>query len=829
MALIATSATPDTPPEVLNLRRAWAQRRFQVIDWYERGLSVGAFIECPHADGHTTATRRQDTIVYLKGGVHIRCLHASCRDQLDALTPVIRHEVEQLETEAGIVPQPVTTDQQAARQQLDRQEQSDEAMRRAAAAALPAIVERYRIDVASFIKTSPAPIAPVPAEHFRQHLSLFQPGDIIWLGTETDSCGDDADDNRKRVCSRHFRSVANWLTDAHVAPFPFTTVSIFNAGAYHRGSTTIADTPYFVLESDKLTEVEALAVIRWLQNFLNLRAVLHSGGKSIHAWTDAPTDEQLRELEIVLPALGMDVKMFNQAQPCRVAGYLRRHDDGRQVWQRLYWLNTEKSTAASSSLPSQWLNGNVTGGAGTVTTVTTGMTDATEAKRQRVGKIWTARELYDAELPPVRWLVEEVFPQGLILLCSAPKIGKTILTIRLAIEIARGGRAFDKIPVEQGEIFILSLENSANELQELLSKMLAEGEATDLIKIRTLTEGWLNFGTGGLEMLVDYLDLNPGTRAVVIDTWQRVKPAAKKNLNAYESDTAILGPLQQLAKQRGISIILIHHLRKEPSPADVFAEISGSVGSFAVVDCAAVIKRQRMESTATLHLTGRFAAERSLAMQYDQTTLTWVYLGDAAEFAGNEKKQAILDVLREAGVPMSPQEIYDRLRVKNPAGVMPKNTVKSYLLRMSKQSPPFVISVGKGRYALPDPTMPTGAHLGSAAGNVTVKDEQTSAPAAPAESNILQSGNFDGRNNLNPSAPVAPGAPATGTTGASGCNVNAPAEPSAEQGLNGNGCNGCMDKPVAPPTLACNDDCMCWLELPDGEHHANCHNKKEKS
>ena len=79
-----------------------------------------------------------------------------------------------------------------------------------------------------------------------------------------------------------------------------------------------------------------LSVTGWCRNFMSLRAVVDTGGKSLHAWFDFPPDSALSELRIILPELGCDPAMFKAAQPCRIAGGWRQE---KQRWQRFIWLN----------------------------------------------------------------------------------------------------------------------------------------------------------------------------------------------------------------------------------------------------------------------------------------------------------------------------------------------------------------------------------------------------------------------------------------------------------------------------------------------------------
>ena len=69
---------------------------------------------------------------------------------------------------------------------------------------------------------------------------------------------------------------------------------------------------------------------------------------------------------------------------------------------------------------------------------------------------FTAADLMKEDLPPVRWAVPGILPEGLSLLAGKPKLGKSWLALGLAVAKASGGVALGKIPVEQGEVLYLA-------------------------------------------------------------------------------------------------------------------------------------------------------------------------------------------------------------------------------------------------------------------------------------------------------------------------------------------------------------------------------------
>src|SRR5205823_109974 len=112
----------------------------------------------------------------------------------------------------------------------------------------------------------------------------------------------------------------------------------------------------------------------------------------------------------------------------------------------------------------------------------------------------------------------------------------------------------------------------------------------------------------------------------------------------YQDDYEALAGLQDLATQRGVAILVVHHSRKM-SGDDVLDEVSGTTGLTAVVDTALVQKRERGRADCTLFLTGRdLEQERELALKWDPLISGWALLGDAAEYRQSQERAEILAV-----------------------------------------------------------------------------------------------------------------------------------------------------------------------------------------
>ena len=301
-------------------------------------------------------------------------------------------------------------------------------------------------------------------------------------------------------------------------------------------------------------------------------------------------------------------------------------------------------------------------------------------------KTLTAAELLSLELPPIRWSVQGLLPEGVTLLAGKPKLGKSWMALGVAIAISTGGVALGTRPVEEGDVLYMALEDNYRRLGKRLKKLL-KGEAPERLQI--VTE-WPRMDEGGAEALERWLEAHPDAR-LVVDILKRVRPRTSPNRSVYEADYEALEAMQRLAAEFEVSILVVHHLRKLGA-ADPLDEISGSTGLSGGADGVLVLKRDRGRADAYLHVTGReIEEEAELALRWDADLASWTLVGDAEEYRISQERQEIVRVLEEAEEPMSPKEVAELLG-------KPPNTVKYLMWKMSKDGQ--LATVGKGRYSL---------------------------------------------------------------------------------------------------------------------------------
>jgi hypothetical protein len=172
-----------------------------------------------------------------------------------------------------------------------------------------------------------------------------------------------------------------------------------------------------------------------------------------------------------------------------------------------------------------------------------------QERNGRIPETVTAADLMAAELPPVRWGVRGVLPEGVTLLAGKPKLGKSWLALGLCVAVAAGGVALGTRQVEQGDVLYLALEDNRRRLQTRLGKMLC-GPAPEGLEIAT---SWPKLDEGGVEALGAWLGEHPEARLVAVQSINTDIRAVGAVLKAREQEeiTERLAELETLLEARG--------------------------------------------------------------------------------------------------------------------------------------------------------------------------------------------------------------------------------------------------------------------------------------
>lgn len=306
----------------------------------------------------------------------------------------------------------------------------------------------------------------------------------------------------------------------------------------------------------------------------------------------------------------------------------------------------------------------------------------------------TAAALMAMHFDPINYVVPGYVAEGLTILAGAPKIGKSWMALGMALSIASGRPAFGSIPVDQGDVLYLALEDNPRRLKRRMHKM----GVTIAPERLTLCTEWPGLDEGCVDEIGEWIASVERPTLIVVDVLSKVRPSDGGKDSAYDADYRTLTGLQTLAGAHGLAIVVVHHTRKMEAD-DPFDSVSGTRGLTGAADTVLVLRRDNGTPRTVLYGRGRDVEEIETAFEFDRDNGTWRIVGAAHEVGRTDERQSILNVLREGAKPMTARDISDILG-------KPYDAVRKTLARMAHRDE--VGREGRGLYTCPNgPNVPS--------------------------------------------------------------------------------------------------------------------------
>lgn len=215
----------------------------------------------------------------------------------------------------------------------------------------------------------------------------------------------------------------------------------------------------------------------------------------------------------------------------------------------------------------------------------------------RYGAPISAADLEKKAFPPLNYWIDGLLTEGMTILASMPKIGKSWMVLSMLIAIATGTPYWGR-PTTQAECMYLALEDDQRRLQYRMRKLLQGRPFPPDLYLMTAAPDTVS----GLYLLLDQcLALHPDIKVVAIDTLAKVRKQQSSSKGIYQADYSELGTLRQYFVDRGITVFLVHHLSKREDDGDPIARMSGSTGLTGVADSLwTLVKEKRYEGEARI-------------------------------------------------------------------------------------------------------------------------------------------------------------------------------------------------------------------------------------
>ncbi len=281
--------------------------------------------------------------------------------------------------------------------------------------------------------------------------------------------------------------------------------------------------------------------------------------------------------------------------------------------------------------------------------------------------------------------------EGVTILASKPKVGKSWLALDVCIATAANRFTLGNLKPKTGDVLYLALEDSQRRLQRRVDRILSAVSESWPARLTMATE-WRRIDEGGLDDIREWCEGVTEPRLVVIDTLAKIRPAKASNKAAYDVDYEAISGLHKIANSRGIAILIIHHTRKMEAD-DAFDTVSGTLGLTGAADSILVLDKRA--GTVTLHARGRDIEESETALLFNKNTCRWTILGEAGKIHRSSERNRIINALTDAPDGLTVREIMalGEFSTRGPVDVLLSKMVKAGEIERAR----------RGAYRLPDP------------------------------------------------------------------------------------------------------------------------------
>lgn len=285
-----------------------------------------------------------------------------------------------------------------------------------------------------------------------------------------------------------------------------------------------------------------------------------------------------------------------------------------------------------------------------------------EIKTEMRINLTSAAELFEKDLPPIKYAVENMIPEGETVLSAPFKSGKSWMMIQMCLAVAKGEK-FLGFNTNKGTAVYLALEDCDKFAQERLRMISKEAPNNFFYSFTAST-----LDTGLLEELEYISSKFDDLRLIVIDTLAFVEYSAKRGESAYKCDYRTGSALKQWADSKGVSVVVVTHTTKLVHPEDVFSNTSGTNGVTAAADSIITIsKEKRTDKTAVLAITGRRIRESFHNIQMDDNCV-WQNLGiTSPDDKENRKAEEEMNAFRTSDIRKAVLKIVEKDNFKGKA------------------------------------------------------------------------------------------------------------------------------------------------------------------
>jgi hypothetical protein len=276
------------------------------------------------------------------------------------------------------------------------------------------------------------------------------------------------------------------------------------------------------------------------------------------------------------------------------------------------------------------------------------------------------------ETPPAhkKWLIENLWTsQAVGIVGGSPKCLKSFLTLEMAVSVASGSPCLATFAVPQARPALLyAAEDSLSEVRLRLESLAHHHERElDQLDIDVIAADSLY-----LDRTIDQDRLTATVQLyrpalLILDPLVRLHTADE---NVAGQMAALLGYLRALQRQTGVAVLIVHHARKQASPAGPGYSLRGSSDLYAWVDSFLYLQRRRGQLTLSVEHRSApglgplgFDLVESSRGPYLQLTTT--VPANCSHEPDDTLPRQILELLAKATEPVTADRLRSVLQIRN--------------------------------------------------------------------------------------------------------------------------------------------------------------------
>lgn len=284
-------------------------------------------------------------------------------------------------------------------------------------------------------------------------------------------------------------------------------------------------------------------------------------------------------------------------------------------------------------------------------------------ERSRIGR--HLHDLMSRPRVPHKYRINRYLKDGgTIAFVGKPKIGKGFVVYDMALSIAEGGTFWGE-QCQKCDVLLYMMEDPEDRIQERINLLrpngLKPGHGHFITRCRDDGPLVVNAdGSGGLlDDIRTHVAEYPGIKFVVIDMWKKIRGSTgDRTLDAYQADSKIAAPLVTLAGELGLTIILVHHMKKGKTDS-IGDSGSGSLGLPGETD-GSWYADKKLDGTLEIVTELRDIEDFEVRLAKKGDSPMWDILGDGEMTSGSKagsQPDKVMNVLNAARCELTPSDI----------------------------------------------------------------------------------------------------------------------------------------------------------------------------